>query len=131
MTSLLILQIFYLPLLLFSGRFFLRWLFIFIFLQGNDKGKGLCDGKFGSERHFTCSKNCGIFAPFTNVRPRDPKPQESPKPLQDPAGTLVLGDRVTFFLNDDSSRNGMVLALEGNVVVISPVSADLVTECEI
>ncbi|XP_064190251.1 ubiquitin carboxyl-terminal hydrolase CYLD isoform X2 [Anguilla rostrata] len=94
--------------------------FFGIELQGNDKGKGLCDGKFGSERHFTCSKNCGIFAPFTIVRPRDPKPQESPKPLQDPAGTLVLGDRVTFFLNDDSSRNGMVLALEGNVVVISP-----------
>lgn len=84
----------------------------------------MCDGKFGSERHFTCSKNCGVFAPFTIVRPRDPKPQESPKPLQDPAGTLVLGDRVTFFLNDDSSRNGMVLALEGNVVVISPVSAE-------
>lgn len=48
--------------------------------------------------------------------------------------TLVPGDRVTFFLNDDRSRNGMVLALEKErdrmFVLISPVSADLVMQCK-
>ncbi|KAJ8389062.1 hypothetical protein AAFF_G00124590 [Aldrovandia affinis] len=46
-----------------TGKFF------GIELQGKDKGKGCNDGKYGSEKLFTCSKDCGVFAPFTRVRP--------------------------------------------------------------
>ncbi|KAJ8389015.1 hypothetical protein AAFF_G00124120 [Aldrovandia affinis] len=87
-------------------------------LQGKDKGKGCNDGKYGSEKLFTCSKDCGVFAPFTRVRPC------ATTPPQTPGETLAVGDRVTFFMNDDGSRNGMVMELKEKdnetLVVISP-----------
>ncbi|KAJ8377013.1 hypothetical protein SKAU_G00075930 [Synaphobranchus kaupii] len=102
--------------------------FFGIELQGKDKGKGLNDGRYAGERYFTCGMDCGVFAPFTIVRPRGPKPLETPKPEQAPVEPLVMGDRVIFFMDDDRSRNGMVMALETKdkrtIVVISPDSKE-------
>ncbi|KAG7488291.1 hypothetical protein MATL_G00033130 [Megalops atlanticus] len=85
-------------------------------LQGKDKGKGQCDGQFSGKRHFTCGKDCGVFAPFTRVKPMATKSQDPLKaqqaPPRDVKEPLTTGDRVTFFTDDDRSRNGMVMALE-------------------
>ncbi|KAJ8278205.1 hypothetical protein GJAV_G00085050 [Gymnothorax javanicus] len=104
-------------------------------LQGKDKGKGTHDGSYGSVRCFNCARNSGVFVPFTKVRLRNPKPpgspgpSESPKPLeslkhQTPVETVDVGDRVTFFMNDDPGRSGMVMAIEEEcgvkMVLISP-----------
>ncbi|KAI1888799.1 hypothetical protein AGOR_G00172460 [Albula goreensis] len=85
--------------------------FFGIELQGKDKGKGQHDGQYNSERYFKCSKDCGVFTPFTRVRPGAPKPLDPPKPLQAPVECLAAGERVSFF-TEDGMHNGMVVALD-------------------
>lgn len=104
-------------------------------LQGEDKGKGTHDGWYYGVKRFDCARNCGVFVPFTKVRLLNPKPSGSPgpsgspKPLeslkhQAPVETVDVGDRVTFFMNDDPGRSGMVMAIVEErgkkMVVISP-----------
>ncbi|XP_046905719.1 ubiquitin carboxyl-terminal hydrolase CYLD isoform X2 [Hypomesus transpacificus] len=79
--------------------------------NGQDKGKGNTDGTFHNKTFFSCSKDSGIFAPFSKVRPRTPilpaaEPQSSPQ-------SFTTGDRVTFFHEDEEhGRHGMVMGLE-------------------
>lgn len=95
-----------------SGTFF------GIELQGNDRGKGQTDGSYMYKIKFTCKKNCGVFAPCSKVRPDEPKtiPSSVPQKQSSPEAhtePLTVGDRVTFFLNDEkAARYGMVMALE-------------------
>ncbi|XP_071774514.2 ubiquitin carboxyl-terminal hydrolase CYLD [Centroberyx gerrardi] len=83
-------------------------------LQGADKGKGSTDGTYRARTLFNCQKDCGVFAPFSRVRPVVPSslspavPQPAPQAQTDP---LTIGDRVTFFM-DDHCGHGMVMALQ-------------------
>ncbi|XP_034529613.1 LOW QUALITY PROTEIN: ubiquitin carboxyl-terminal hydrolase CYLD [Notolabrus celidotus] len=91
-----------------SGTFF------GIELQGADKGKGKTDGTYQYEALFSCPKKCGIFAPFSRVRPLVPSslstsvPQSSSLPETEELNT---GDRVTVFVHDKSCH-GMVLNMQ-------------------
>ncbi|KAM7387778.1 hypothetical protein PAMP_023995 [Pampus punctatissimus] len=83
-----------------TGRFF------GIELQGDDKGKGNTDGTLNYETFFTCKKDCGIFVPFSRVRPVVPI---SPSPPAQPEREELLpGDRVTYFIKN-YYRLGMVV----------------------
>ncbi|XP_056131555.1 ubiquitin carboxyl-terminal hydrolase CYLD [Lampris incognitus] len=88
--------------------------FFGIELQGPDKGKGQTDGTYARKSLFSCKKNCGIFVPFTRVRPTVPS-SLSPSVLQPTPQTqtdhLALGDRMSFSDYDSvSQRMGMDLA---------------------
>ncbi|KAI3369102.1 hypothetical protein L3Q82_026072, partial [Scortum barcoo] len=91
-----------------SGTFF------GIELQGADKGKGNNDGTYQYDKYFSCPKDCGIFAPFSRVKPVVPsslspsKPEPVPQPESE---ELHPGDRVTYFV-DDKCRHGMVVHVE-------------------
>ncbi|XP_071394811.1 ubiquitin carboxyl-terminal hydrolase CYLD [Centroberyx affinis] len=88
--------------------------FFGIELQGADKGKGPTDGTYRLKTLFKCKKDCGIFAPFSRVRPVVPSslspavPQPAPQAQTD---HLNIGDRVTFFM-DDHCGHGMVMDLQ-------------------
>ncbi|XP_043097161.1 ubiquitin carboxyl-terminal hydrolase CYLD isoform X2 [Puntigrus tetrazona] len=95
-------------------------------LQGDDKGKGQNDGSY-FKTYFRCSKNSGVFAPFTRIRPVDHKPSAPPKPAQSSLSMtsiepLKVGDRVTFF-GKQSDHHGMVMDImdspDGKRVLIS------------
>ncbi|CAJ1059422.1 ubiquitin carboxyl-terminal hydrolase CYLD-like [Xyrichtys novacula] len=90
-----------------SGTFF------GIELQGADRGKGKTGGTFSYRKLFTCPKDCGVFAPFSRVRPAEPS---SPSILQSSSHAeteekLNIGDRVTYFV-DDNSHHGMVVDMK-------------------
>lgn len=115
--------------------------FFGIELQGEDKGKGPTDGTYLSKPLFSCKKDCGIFAPFSRVKPMVSKPKLVSKCLTFPAAQLATqpspqqahhqplstGDRVTFFKGEDT-LHGMVMDLEEKegrtLVIISTVSAE-------
>lgn len=85
--------------------------FFGIELQGADKGKGRNDGSYQSQKLFSCDRKCGVFAPFSRVRPLVPSSlsPSSPKPSpQSETGDLSTGDRVTYFINDEV-HHGMVV----------------------
>ncbi|XP_067086424.1 ubiquitin carboxyl-terminal hydrolase CYLD [Osmerus mordax] len=83
----------------------------FFGIELQDKGKGNTDGTIHSKTLFSCSKDSGMFAPFSKVRPLTPilpapAPQSSPQ-------SFATGDRVTFFLEDEENgRHGMAMGLE-------------------
>ncbi|XP_049573057.1 ubiquitin carboxyl-terminal hydrolase CYLD isoform X4 [Syngnathus scovelli] len=83
-------------------------------LQGEDKGKGNTDGCHDNERLFACERDCGIFAPFCRVRPRD-SDSSSVADSEPPSGRQtqmpVPGDRVTYFI-EDYCCYGMVLNVQ-------------------
>ncbi|XP_048866379.1 ubiquitin carboxyl-terminal hydrolase CYLD [Brienomyrus brachyistius] len=85
-------------------------------LEGKYKGKGQNDGTFRGQRYFTCGVNCGVFAPFTRIRGTVQKKPDSPPSKKHDAESqmepLGIGDRVTFFMEDDKGRHGTVLGLE-------------------
>ncbi|XP_049910334.1 ubiquitin carboxyl-terminal hydrolase CYLD [Epinephelus moara] len=91
-----------------SGRFF------GIELQGEDRRKGKCDGTFQYTTRFSCAKDCGIFAPFSRVRPLVPSslspsvPNSSSQPETE---ELTTGDRVTYFISNEC-RHGMVVCVQ-------------------
>ncbi|XP_064865251.1 ubiquitin carboxyl-terminal hydrolase CYLD isoform X1 [Oncorhynchus nerka] len=114
--------------------------FFGIELQGEDKGKGSSDGTYLSKTLFPCKKDCGIFAPFSRVKPMFSKPKLVSKCLTFPAAQLALqpssqqaqhqplstGDRVTFFMDEDI-LHGMVMDLEekdGKTLVIISTDRD-------
>ncbi|XP_038570967.1 ubiquitin carboxyl-terminal hydrolase CYLD isoform X1 [Micropterus salmoides] len=83
-------------------------------LQDTDKGKGTTDGSYHYKTLFSCSKDCGIFAPFSRVRPVLPSslspsiPELSPHVEMD---KLIPGDRVTYFPGE-KCRHGMVVDVQ-------------------
>ncbi|XP_023700497.2 ubiquitin carboxyl-terminal hydrolase CYLD isoform X1 [Paramormyrops kingsleyae] len=85
-------------------------------LEGKYRGKGMNDGTFCSRRYFTCAANCGVFAPFTRIRVAvQKKPDSPPSKTHDSRSQmepLKIGDRVTFFTDDDNRRHGTVIELE-------------------
>nr|XP_020515174.2 ubiquitin carboxyl-terminal hydrolase CYLD-like [Labrus bergylta] len=96
--------------------------FFGIELQGADKGKGKTDGKYEYKKLFSCPKDCGVFAPFSRVRPVVPGSlspsvrQSNPLPEME---ELAPGDRVTYFI-DDKLFHGMVVNVQekgGEVLV--------------
>ncbi|KAM7012277.1 ubiquitin carboxyl-terminal hydrolase CYLD [Tautogolabrus adspersus] len=98
-----------------SGTFF------GIELQEADKGRGKTDGKYQYKKLFSCPKDCGIFAPFSRVRPvvsssLSPSIHQSNPPLE--TEELAPGDRVTYFIGD-KLFHGMVVNSCGFMVRIS------------
>ncbi|KAM4628850.1 ubiquitin carboxyl-terminal hydrolase CYLD [Polymixia lowei] len=92
-------------------------MFFGIELQGSDKGKGNTDGTFRFNTLFSCKKDCGLFAPFSRVRPVVPRsllPSVPQPTTQAQTDHLSLGDRVTFFSEDDHLYHGVVIDLEEN-----------------
>lgn len=96
-------------------------------LQGEDIGKGQNEGSYLSKTYFTCSRNSGIFAPFSRIKPVDDKPSAPTLPTQSSLSMtstepLIVGDRVTFF-GDKNVHHGMVMAIkdnpDGKMVLIS------------
>ncbi|XP_013888088.1 ubiquitin carboxyl-terminal hydrolase CYLD isoform X2 [Austrofundulus limnaeus] len=88
--------------------------FFGIELQGTDKGKGNTNGSYKNRQRFTCDKDCGVFAPFSRIRPavsRSLSRTMSDPRSQPDAGALSPGDRVVFFI-DNKCRQGMVVNLE-------------------
>lgn len=78
-------------------------------LLGEFKGRGKTDGTYDYRMLFRCPKNCGIFAPFTRVRPfPSSNHQHSPQPE---AEQLTAGDRVTYFI-EEKCRHGMVVNMQ-------------------
>ncbi|KAF7651192.1 hypothetical protein LDENG_00114450 [Lucifuga dentata] len=106
-----------------SGAFF------GIELQGADRGKGKTDGTYNFNSFFSCKPDCGVFAPFSRIRPLVPTslspsdPEPSPPPETE---RIAVGDRVSFFV-DDQCCHGMVLNLqetEGNKLVLISTEMD-------
>ncbi|XP_042338720.1 ubiquitin carboxyl-terminal hydrolase CYLD isoform X2 [Plectropomus leopardus] len=96
------------------GRFF------GIELLGEDRKKGNTDGSYQHKYHFSCDKDCGIFAPFSRVRPLVPSsfspsnPKHSSQPEAEELYTpeeLNTGDRVTYFISGEC-RHGMVVCVQ-------------------
>lgn len=97
--------------------------------QGEDKGKGNTTGSYQSKTLFSCPKDCGIFAPFSRLKPVVPSSLSptSPKPSAQPeTEELIAGDRVTYFISD-KCRHGMVVDVQEKggqfIVRISTVSS--------
>ncbi|XP_043985815.1 ubiquitin carboxyl-terminal hydrolase CYLD [Gambusia affinis] len=91
-----------------TGRYF------GIELQKPDKGKGKTDGNYGSTTFFQCEKNCGVFAPFSRVKPvvSTPMLPSMAKPhTQQQAQDIFPGDNVYFFI-DGKYRYGIVLGIK-------------------
>ncbi|KAL6108404.1 uncharacterized protein ACO6RY_18932 [Pungitius sinensis] len=82
--------------------------FFGIELQGEDRGKGDTDGICQNKTLFPCAKDCGIFAPFTQVRPVVPSSLSPSSPKHSQTGAVAPGDRVTYFFHD-KWQHGMVL----------------------
>ncbi|XP_037530377.1 ubiquitin carboxyl-terminal hydrolase CYLD [Nematolebias whitei] len=80
-------------------------------LQGVDKGKGNSNGKCQNKKYFTCEKNCGIFVPFSKVRPVVPISLMRTLSSQSETKALSPGDRVTYLI-DDKCRHGMVVHVD-------------------
>lgn len=95
---------------------------MFLSPQEEDKGKGNTDGTYQHKTLFTCPKDCGIFVPFSRLRPVIPT---SSSAVQLEKNELLAGDRVTYFITD-KCRHGMVVDVKEKagqtVVQISTVS---------
>ncbi|CAG5862983.1 unnamed protein product [Menidia menidia] len=88
-----------------SGTFF------GIELQGADRRKGKTDGNYQYRQLFKCDRNCGIFAPFSRIRPVVPSslsPPVSTPSHETQTDELLPGERVTCFIGD-CLRHGMVV----------------------
>ncbi|KAI4880818.1 hypothetical protein NFI96_031833 [Prochilodus magdalenae] len=81
-------------------------------LQGEDRGKGQCDGRYSYRTYFECQKNCGIFAPFNRIKPAHSKASDHEQ--------FSFGDRVVYITSAER-RHGMVVKLmkETGMVMIS------------
>lgn len=96
-------------------------------LKEPDRKKGNTNGTFGTKKCFSCDRNCGIFAPFSRVRPLVPNSSSPshPEPFpQSQTDELSTGDRVTYFI-DNTIRHGMVVdVLEKDGQHIVQISTD-------
>ncbi|XP_029356776.1 ubiquitin carboxyl-terminal hydrolase CYLD isoform X2 [Echeneis naucrates] len=79
-------------------------------LLGVDRGKGKKDGTYQYRHLLNCSKDCGIFAPFSRVRPLVPR-SLSPSVPETSLSQRNVGDRVIYVING-TCRYGMVLGVE-------------------
>ncbi|XP_076010592.1 ubiquitin carboxyl-terminal hydrolase CYLD isoform X2 [Genypterus blacodes] len=87
----------------------LSGVFFGIELQGADRGKGKIDGRYHSTTFFQCQPDCRVLAPFSRVSLFVPT-SLSPAVTEPDMEHISVGDRVTFF-NEDQSCRGMVLHL--------------------
>uniref|UniRef100_A0A8C9R206 Ubiquitin carboxyl-terminal hydrolase CYLD n=1 Tax=Scleropages formosus TaxID=113540 RepID=A0A8C9R206_SCLFO len=91
-------------------------MFFGIELKEKHKGKGQTDGTYRGKKYFACGRDCGVFVPFTRLRDSAPKPLDPLLPWKGVSGyqeePLVVGERVTFFTDDDRGRHGIVMGLE-------------------
>ncbi|KAL1022729.1 hypothetical protein UPYG_G00031580 [Umbra pygmaea] len=120
--------------------------FFGIELQGEDRGKGQTDGSYMNKTYFACQKHCGVFAPFSRVKPVESQPKvlndlagpvAQPTGMSDPkqsqqqsSNYLTTGDRVIFFMDEISIR-GMVMDVkkdEGRVFISTDKNEKGVTE---
>uniref|UniRef100_A0A1A7Z6F6 ubiquitinyl hydrolase 1 n=1 Tax=Iconisemion striatum TaxID=60296 RepID=A0A1A7Z6F6_9TELE len=89
-----------------TGRFF------GIELKGADRRKGNTDGSFSYKELFKCEKNCGIFAPFSRIKPLiSNSPTKPEPPTQQTTEDLSPGDKVTYFTNE-KCQHGIMLNVE-------------------
>ncbi|XP_047669331.1 ubiquitin carboxyl-terminal hydrolase CYLD isoform X2 [Tachysurus fulvidraco] len=97
-----------------------RGVFFGVELLGEDKGKGHTDGSFGHKIRFECQKDCGVFVPFTRIKPLHPKPSAP----WDPTHALSVGDRITYILDDQNEcQHGMILKIKPDGMIL--VSTDI------
>lgn len=96
--------------------------------QGEDKGKGNTNGSYQNKALFSCPEDCGIFVPFSRLKPVVPSSVSPPGPkpsTQLEHEELTAGDRVTYFISN-KCRHGMVVDVQeksGQTIVrISTVS---------
>ncbi|XP_014844782.1 PREDICTED: ubiquitin carboxyl-terminal hydrolase CYLD-like [Poecilia mexicana] len=92
----------------------IRGTFFGIELQKPYKGKGKTDGTFGFKTYFLCEKNCGVFAPFSRVKPLAPTPLSPSMAMlhsQQQTQNIFPGDNVYFFI-DGKYRFGIVLHIQ-------------------
>lgn len=84
-------------------------------------GKGRNDGSFGHKKHFGCQRDCGVFVPFTRIKPLHPKPSAPWAGMEgNPIQNLFSGDRITYILDDESDcQHGMVLKVkpDGKILI--------------
>ncbi|XP_060723550.1 ubiquitin carboxyl-terminal hydrolase CYLD [Tachysurus vachellii] len=94
-------------------------------LLGEDKGKGRNDGRFGHKIRFECQKDCGVFVPFTRIKPLHPKPSAPwVGILEDPTHALSVGDRITYIPDDQNEcQHGMILKFKSDGMIL--VSTDI------
>ncbi|KAK3574703.1 hypothetical protein QTP86_015398 [Hemibagrus guttatus] len=94
-------------------------------LLGEDKGKGQNDGSFGHKIRFVCQRDCGVFVPFTRVKPLHPKPSAPWAGMEEnPTQKLSVGDRITYIPEDKSDcQHGMVLEIKADGMVL--ISTDI------
>uniref|UniRef100_A0A8C9R0Y3 ubiquitinyl hydrolase 1 n=1 Tax=Scleropages formosus TaxID=113540 RepID=A0A8C9R0Y3_SCLFO len=88
-------------------------MFFGIELKEKHKGKGQTDGTYRGKKYFACGRDCGVFVPFTRLRDSAPKPLDPLLPWKGVSGyqeePLVVGERVTFFTDDDRGRHGILV----------------------
>lgn len=82
-------------------------------LLGEDKGKGNNNGSYEYKPFFSCAKDCGIFVPFSRIRPVVPSSLSPTSPAHSQTEELAPGDRVTYFIGD-KCRHGMVVDVQEN-----------------
>ncbi|KAG7232596.1 hypothetical protein INR49_008325 [Caranx melampygus] len=96
-------------------------------LQGTDRRKGNTTHSYHYDTRYSLPKDCDIVVPFTRVRaltPSSSSSSSSSSSILEPHSSpqlqpeqLQVGDRVTYF--SDTCCHGMVLGMEGDVVLIS------------
>ncbi|XP_069376421.1 ubiquitin carboxyl-terminal hydrolase CYLD [Paralichthys olivaceus] len=100
--------------------------FFGIELQGADRGKGDNNGSHHHETLFSCAKDCGIFVPFSRVRPLVPSSLTPSAPEPQPqTEELSSGDRVTYFIGDTCGHGMVVDMLEKDGQSFVRISTDM------
>ncbi|XP_062251587.1 ubiquitin carboxyl-terminal hydrolase CYLD [Platichthys flesus] len=100
--------------------------FFGIELQGADRGKGNSDGCHRHETLFSCARDCGVFVPFSRVRPVVPSSLSPSVPEPQPRGEeLSSGDRVTYFTSSISGHGMVVDVLQTEGKQFVRISTDM------
>ncbi|XP_060934365.1 ubiquitin carboxyl-terminal hydrolase CYLD isoform X2 [Limanda limanda] len=95
-------------------------------LQGTDRGKGDNDGCYRNETLFSCARDCGVFVPFSRVRPVVPSSLSPSVPEPQPQGEkLSSGDRVTYYTSNKAAHGMVVDVLEMEGQQFVRISTDM------
>ncbi|XP_034438105.1 ubiquitin carboxyl-terminal hydrolase CYLD isoform X1 [Hippoglossus hippoglossus] len=100
--------------------------FFGIELQGADRGQGDTDGSHQRETLFSCAKDCGVFVPFSRVRPLVPSSLSPSGPEPQPrTEELSSGDRVTYYTSNKTGHGMVVDVLETEGKHFVRISTDM------